>query len=187
MLQTAVRQLAEWKALVGRREFRVHVNLSPVEFRHPGLVEGVTGIIEEYGVDPAALLLEITETGLMTSDSESIDLLFKLRDAGVGLGIDDFGTGYSSIGYLGRLPVDTVKLDRALISGIGSSPYEYGLARAILELLDSAGLRVVAEGIETEAQVAHLRALSCRWGQGFHLARPALPEMTTALLTNDRR
>jgi len=187
VLQTAVRQLAEWKALVGRREFRVHVNLSPVEFRHPGLVEGVTGIIEEYGVDPAALLLEITETGLMTSDSESIDLLFKLRDAGVGLGIDDFGTGYSSIGYLGRLPVDTVKLDRALISGIGSSPYEYGLARAILELLDSAGLRVVAEGIETEAQVAHLRALSCRWGQGFHLARPALPEMTTALLTNDRR
>ena len=185
VLETAVRQLAHWKKLAGDREFRVHVNLSPVEFLHPGLVEGVTGIVERYGVDPAGLLLEITETGLMTNGSEAIDLLHKLRDAGIGLGIDDFGTGYSSISYLGRLPVDTVKLDRALVSGVASSTYEYGLARAIFELLDSAGLRVVAEGIETEAQVAHLRALSCRYGQGFHLARPALPEVTTALLTRD--
>ncbi|MDX6250140.1 MAG: diguanylate cyclase [Kribbellaceae bacterium] len=183
VLETAVRQLAQWKALVGDREFRVHVNLSPVELRHPGVVEGIIDTVEHYAVDPASLLLEITETGLMTNGNEAIDLLQKLRDAGVGLGIDDFGTGYSSISYLGRLPVDTVKLDRALISGIASSPYEYGLARAILELLDSAGLRVVAEGIETAAQVAHLRALSCRYGQGFHLARPALAETTTALIT----
>jgi diguanylate cyclase len=122
----------------------------------------------------------------MTNGHEAIDLLHKLRDSGLGLGIDDFGTGYSSISYLGRLPVDTVKLDRALISGIASSPYEYGLARAILEMMESAGLRVVAEGIETEAQVAHLRALSCRYGQGYHLARPAPAEMTTALLTSDQ-
>ena len=182
VLETAVRQLAQWKKLAGDREFRVHVNLSPVEFLHPGLVEGVTDIVDRCAVDPAGLLLEITETGLMTNGTEAIDLLHKLRDAGVGLGIDDFGTGYSSISYLGRLPVDTVKLDRALISGIASSPSEYGLARAILEMMDSAGLRVVAEGIETEAQVAHLRALSCRYGQGFHLARPALPEVTTALI-----
>ncbi|HEY3003911.1 MAG TPA: bifunctional diguanylate cyclase/phosphodiesterase [Kribbellaceae bacterium] len=187
VVRTAVRQLAGWKTLTGDREFRVHVNLSPVEFRHPGLVEGVTDALAAYDVDPAGLLLEITETGLMTGGGEPLDLLHKLRDAGVGLGIDDFGTGYSSIGYLGRLPVDTVKLDRALIAGIGSSPYEYGLARAILELLDSAGLRVVAEGIETVAQVAHLRALNCRWGQGFHLARPALPEATTALLMSGTR
>jgi diguanylate cyclase (GGDEF)-like protein len=186
VLETAVRQLADWKRLTGDRQFRVHVNLSPVEFRHPGLVEGVIDIVDRYAVDPAGLLLEITETGLMTNGTEAIDLLHKLRDAGLGLGIDDFGTGYSSISYLGRLPVDTVKLDRALISGIASSPYEYGLARAILEMMDSAGLRVVAEGIETEAQVAHLRALSCRYGQGFHLARPALPEVTTALLTSGK-
>jgi diguanylate cyclase (GGDEF)-like protein len=186
VLETAVRQLAHWKKLTGDHEFRVHVNLSPVEFRHPGLVEGVIDIVDRYAVDPAGLLLEITETGLMTNGHEAIDLLHKLRDAGIGLGIDDFGTGYSSISYLGRLPVDTVKLDRALISGIASSPYEYGLARAILEMMDSAGLRVVAEGIETEAQVAHLRALSCRYGQGFHLARPALPEVTTAMLTSDK-
>ncbi len=185
VLETAVRQLAEWKELTGDREFRVHVNLSPVEFRHPGLVEGVIDIVGRYGVDPGGLLLEITETGLMTNSHEAIDLLHKLRDAGIGLGIDDFGTGYSSISYLGRLPVDTVKLDRALISGIASSPYEYGLARAILEMMDSAGLRVVAEGIETEAQVAHLRALSCRYGQGYHLARPAPAKVTTAMLTSD--
>jgi diguanylate cyclase (GGDEF)-like protein len=184
VLETAVRQLAEWKKLTGDHEFRVHVNLSPVEFRHPGLVEGVMDIVDRYAVNPAGLLLEITETGLMTDGHEAIDLLRKLRDAGFGLGIDDFGTGYSSISYLGRLPVDTVKLDRALIAGIASSPYEYGLARAILEMMDSAGLRVVAEGIESEAQVAHLRALSCRYGQGYHLARPALPEVTTALLTS---
>ncbi|MDX6236922.1 MAG: diguanylate cyclase [Kribbellaceae bacterium] len=185
VLEAAVRQLADWMPLIGDREFRVHVNLSPVEIRQSGLVEDVSNILTTYGADPAKMLVEITETELMTNYETSLEALRGLRDAGLGIGIDDFGTGYSSISYLGQLPVDTVKLDRSLISGIASSPFEYGLARAILELMHSAGLRVIAEGIENQAQVAHLRALDCRYGQGFHLARPAPAEATTAGLERD--
>jgi EAL domain-containing protein (putative c-di-GMP-specific phosphodiesterase class I) len=185
VLEAAVRQLADWMPLIGDREFRVHVNLSPVEIRQAGLVEDVSDVLTKYGADPAKMLVEITETQLMTNYETSLEALRGLRDAGLGIGIDDFGTGYSSISYLGQLPVDTVKLDRSLISGIASSSFEYGLARAILELMHSAGLRVIAEGIETEAQVAHLRALDCRYGQGFHLARPAPAEATTAGLERD--
>lgn len=182
VIKTATDQLCRWREQARDGEFRVHVNLSPVEFRHPGLVEYVADVVGGSGIDPADLLLEITETGLMTADDDSVDQLHKLRELGVGLGIDDFGTGYSSIGYLGRLPVDTVKLDRSLITEIGSSPYAYGLAGAIVELLDSARMRIIAEGIETEVQVAHLRALACHYGQGFHLGRPAPAEaMSTHL------
>jgi diguanylate cyclase (GGDEF)-like protein len=185
VLEAAARQLADWMPLIGDREFRVHVNLSPVEIREPGLVHDVSSVLAKYDADPAKMLVEITETELMTNYETSLEALRGLRDAGLGIGIDDFGTGYSSISYLGQLPVDTVKLDRSLISGIASSPFEYGLARAILDLMNSAGLRVIAEGVETEAQVAHLRALDCRYGQGFHLARPAPAEATTALLERD--
>ena len=180
VLDTAVGQLAAWLRYVSP-EFRVHVNLSPWEFQHPGLVDSIAASLERHHVRPSSLLLEITETGL-TGGVESMDVLGELEDLGVGLGIDDFGTGYSSISYLRELPVDTVKLDRSLISGVASSPPEYALTRAILELIDSTGLRVVAEGIESAVQVAHLRALNCRYGQGFHLARPAAAEQMTTRL-----
>jgi EAL domain-containing protein (putative c-di-GMP-specific phosphodiesterase class I) len=185
VLEAAARQLADWMPLIGDREFRVHVNLSPVEIRQSGLVHDVSSMLAKYDADPAKMLVEVTESELMTNYETSLEALRGLRDAGLGIGIDDFGTGYSSISYLGQLPVDTVKLDRSLISGIASSPFQYGLARAILELMNSAGLRVIAEGVETEAQVAHLRALDCPYGQGFHLARPAPAEATTALLERD--
>ena len=180
VLDTAVGQLAGWHGLAAP-EFRVHVNLSSREFQHPGLVDAIADSLDRHHVRPGSLLLEITETGLTAGD-QSMDVLRKLEDLGVGLGIDDFGTGYSSISYLRELPVDTVKLDRSLISGVASSPHEYALTRAILELMDSTGLRVVAEGIESAVQVAHLRALNCRYGQGFHLARPAVAERITTRL-----
>lgn len=163
VLDTAVGQLAAWHGLM-TPESRVHVNHSPREFQYPGLVDTIADTLDRHHVRPTSLLLEITETGL-TGGVESMEVLRKLDDIRGSLGIDDFGIGYSSISYLRDLPFDTVKLNRSLISGVASSPHEYGLTRAILELIDSTGLRVVAEGIESAVQVAHLRALNCRCGQ----------------------
>jgi EAL domain-containing protein (putative c-di-GMP-specific phosphodiesterase class I) len=153
--------------------FRMHVNVSPFELREPGYVDTVSAALARHGVPPAALLLELTETALMTSESDIISVLADLRAVGVEIGIDDFGTGYSSIARLHRMPVDTVKLDRSLIAGIGTSPVEFDLVRAVFRLLETSGVRVVAEGVETAVQVAHLRALGCRLGQGLLLGPPA--------------
>ena len=181
VLDTAVGQLAEWMPLIGE-DFRMHVNLSPVETWHPGFLDRVVASLDRHGMPPSMLLLEITETGLMTSAPEPMSLLNDLKRVGVDLGIDDFGTGYSSISYLRELPVDVVKLDRSITSGVATSPAEYDLARSVFGLMRAAGLKVIAEGIETAVQVAHLRALECRYGQGFHLARPTSAEQVTAML-----
>jgi len=153
-------------------DFRMHVNVSPFEMREPGYVESVVAALARHGVPASALLLELTETSLMTSERDIISVLADLRAVGVAIGIDDFGTGYSSIARLHRMPVDTVKVDRSLIAGIGTSSVEFDLVRAVFRLLDTAGVQVVAEGVETAVQVAHLRALGCRLGQGLLLGPP---------------
>jgi EAL domain-containing protein (putative c-di-GMP-specific phosphodiesterase class I) len=153
--------------------FRMHVNASPFELREPGYVDSVSAALARHGVPPSSLLLELTETALMTSETNLISVLADLRAAGVEIGIDDFGTGYSSIARLHRLPVDTVKVDRSLIADIGTSSVEFDLVRAVFKLLETAGVQVVAEGVETAVQVAHLRALGCRLGQGLLLGHPA--------------
>ncbi|WP_133241246.1 putative bifunctional diguanylate cyclase/phosphodiesterase [Nocardioides gansuensis] len=181
VLDAAVSQLSQWQRLVGTG-FRLHVNLSPLEMRQPRLVAQVVDALDRHGVPAEQLLLEITETGLMTADDGSVPRLEELREIGVALGIDDFGTGYSSISYLRELPVDMVKLDRSLTSLVAASPDEYALTRAIFGLMRSSGLEIVAEGIEEHVQVAHLRAIRCRYGQGYLLARPAGPEVVAALL-----
>ena len=181
VLETAVAQLGEWQPLV-RDGFRLHVNLSPLEILQAGLVDRVSDVLDRHGVPSARLLLEITETGLVTSEGEAVSRLEELHAVGVGLGIDDFGTGYSSISYLRELPVDMVKIDRSLTSLVASSPEEYALTRAIFALVRSSGMEIVAEGIEEHVQMAHLRAMRCRLGQGYLLARPAGPEVVGDLL-----
>jgi EAL domain-containing protein (putative c-di-GMP-specific phosphodiesterase class I) len=181
VLDAAVAQLAEWEPVVADG-FRLHVNVSPWEIRQPRLVPEVADVLDRHDVPAARLLLEITETGLMTADDAAVPRLEELREVGVALGIDDFGTGYSSISYLRELPVDLVKVDRSLTSLVASSPEEYALTRAIFGLLRSSGLEVVAEGIEEHVQVAHLRAMRCRYGQGYLLARPGAPDAVGDLL-----
>ena len=139
----------------------VHVNVSPVELRDPGYAERVADLLGRHAVPPAGLLLEVTETDVMTGDADVLATLLRLRRLGVGIGIDDFGTGYSSISHLHRLPVDTVKVDRSLIAGIATSPADLDLVRAVLALLATAPVEVVVE-----------RALGCDLAQGYHLGRP---------------
>jgi len=151
---------------------RVSVNLSPVELRHPLVVERVREVLTTYALPPSALVLEVTESGLVTNSGDSLASLRALAALGVGIAIDDFGTGYSSISYLRELPATIVKIDRSLTDGIATDANQYALTRAIFALVDAVGLEVVAEGVETAAQVAHLRALGCTLAQGYHFARP---------------
>ena len=150
----------------------VHVNVSPGELRDPGYAERVADLLGRHAVPPPGLLLEVTETDVMTGDEDVLATLLRLRRLGVRIGIDDFGTGYSSISHLHRLPVDTVKVDRSLVAGIATSPADLDLVRAVLALLATAPVDVVVEGVETADQVDCLRLLGCELAQGYHLGRP---------------
>lgn len=182
VLARALAQVAGWTRQV-RPDFRLHVNVSPIELREPSYVDHVASLLELFHVAPANLLLEITETALITDEPVVRSTLLALRSLGVGLGIDDFGTGYSSISHLGRLPVEVVKVDRSLVAGIGRDAGDFRLARAVLELVSTLGVTIVAEGIESAVEAAHLRAMGCTYGQGYHLGRPVPPEQ---LLTGGR-
>jgi EAL domain-containing protein (putative c-di-GMP-specific phosphodiesterase class I) len=171
VLDRALAVTAEVRRRVGE-PFLMHVNVSPIELRDPRYVEGVRAALARHDVPPSMLLLELTETALMSADVDVVPVLAELRAVGVRIGIDDFGTGYSSIARLHRLPVDTVKVDRSLISGIATSPEEFDLVSAVFRLLSTTGVRVVAEGVETAVQVAHLRAVGCRLAQGLLLGAP---------------
>lgn len=183
VLVEAVRQLAQWrKDLALPATFRVHVNVSPVQFHSAAFVPFVQQTLEGYAVPAASLVLEITETGLMSDETEIVDTLRDLRSLGVGLAIDDFGMGYSSISYLRRLPVDTVKIDRSLIDGLDTDPQQHRLVAAIVQLIDAVSLTPIAEGVETASQATQLHALGCSYGQGYHLGRPASAEVMTEVL-----
>jgi diguanylate cyclase len=186
VIREGIHQLQEWQhELALPPSFRLHVNTSPVEFRSSGLVPFVLHTLTHHHVPASSLVLEITESGLMTDEDEIMQALRDLRSAGVGLAIDDFGTGYSSISYLRRLPVDTVKIDRSLVTGIETDPSERRLVAAIIQLIAAVSLTPIAEGVETAEQAAQLRALGCPYGQGHHLGRPVAAGEMTELLRVD--
>lgn len=171
VLDRALAQTNTWVERLGLG-FRMHVNVSPLELREPSYVDHLEAALERSGVNPVNLLLEITETAAVTEELTVRSALHQLRDLGVGLGIDDFGTGYSSIAHLRSLPIDTVKLDRSLVSGIATESRSFTLARSVLTLVNTLGVTIVAEGIEDAVEAAHLQAMGCWFGQGFHLGRP---------------
>ena len=146
----------------------ISVNLSAKQLQSESIVSDVSEALELSGLDPTTLVLEITETVMMTDSDTAIARLNELKELGVRIALDDFGTGYSSLSYLSRFPVDILKMDRSFLSGDG----EVTLAAAIIAIGDRLGLEVVAEGIEREEQTASLRQLGCELGQGFLFARP---------------
>ena len=183
VLRTAVAQLAAWRsAFLRGHEFAMHVNVSPIELRTPRFAEGVLDCLAEHGVPPGDLVLEMTESHLMGEDAGTLSALERLRTAGVAVAVDDFGTGYSSVGYLRRMFLDAVKIDRSLITGLDTDPQQHRVAAAILAIVDAFGLEAVAEGVETAEQAERLRALGCRYGQGYLWGLPLPAEGMTALL-----
>jgi diguanylate cyclase (GGDEF)-like protein len=174
VLQAACAQVAAWQKSV-RPDLRMSVNISVGQIADGKRLYGaVEAAVKAAAIDPACLELEITESHLMTNIEEKVALLDRLGALGVGLAIDDFGTGYSSLSYLKRLPVDTIKIDGSFVRDIGVDPNDEAIITAILAMAHSLRLSVVAEGVETEAQLKALKSLGCDEYQGY-LASPALP------------
>jgi EAL domain-containing protein (putative c-di-GMP-specific phosphodiesterase class I) len=161
------------------------VNLSARQFAQPELVEEVRGILQETGLDPSTLEIEITESILMDQSETGIRTLRQLRDLGVHLVLDDFGTGYSSLSYLKHLPLDTIKIDRTFVAGLDGET-DRSIVDAVISLAHGLRIGTVAEGIETEAQFEQLRAMGCDLGQGYLFARP-LPAVEAGRLLTGRR
>jgi diguanylate cyclase (GGDEF)-like protein len=162
------------------------VNLSVRQLQQPDLLEDVAGALDASGLDPDELMLEITESVLVTDQETMLERLAELRVLGVHLAIDDFGTGYSSLAYLRHLPVDTLKLAKPFVDGLLHGREEAALTNAILRIADLLGLQVIAEGIEQEAQARELEGLGCRYGQGYHFARPLDQFAVEALLVAEQ-
>ncbi|MDX6560360.1 MAG: hypothetical protein QOD65_174 [Gaiellales bacterium] len=152
-------------------DFTIAVNLSVKQLQHPNVIADVRAALEDSGIDPRMLVLEITETVMMADYELASRRLHQLKDLGVRIAMDDFGTGYSSLSYLSRFPVDILKMDRSFLSA-NASPQTANLAAAIVALGESLELEVIAEGIELSDQYQALRTLGCDLGQGFFIARP---------------
>ena len=158
------------------------VNLSARQFRHPELVEEVSAILSETGMDPHDLALEITESAIMENRSSAEDILRALKNLHVRLVMDDFGTGYSSITNLKRFPVDALKMDRSMVEGVDYDPENRAVLSATIGLAHALGLEVVAEGVETTEQLYELRSIGCDVAQGYYWQRPSTSEKTTEVL-----
>ncbi len=183
VLHSALAQLGVWRATVlGSADFALHVNVSPIELRSPGFADDVLASLARHRISPVDLMIEVTETQLTGEDAQTFHALETLRAAGVSVAVDDFGTGYSSIGYVRQKFLDVAKIDRSLITGLDTDPQQQRVAAAILAIVDAFGLDAVAEGVETAAQAEELRALGCRYGQGFHWCRPLPADTMTGHL-----
>ena len=171
VLRTALAQARQWRD-AGHTELVVAVNLSMVQFRHPGLVDMVGRALADSNVPPQMLELELTESIAMDAPEQVIAIVRQLYDLGVQLSIDDFGTGYSSFSYIPRLKVHKLKIDQSFVRHLGEDPSAPHIVRAIIGLAQSLGLETIAEGVETVAQRDVLLGLGCDTGQGYHFSRP---------------
>ena len=187
VLRHACRQARAWQLRQpGRAPLHINVNLSSRQLRDPGLVAEVAQALDDAGLDPRHLVLEITETTLVGSGEEVTATLNALRRLGVRFALDDFGTGYSSLSHLHRFPIDVVKIDKSFIDVVTGEPPDTAVARAIIQIGQTLELETVAEGIEAAEQACRLAELGCLLGQGYHFARPLEPEAISALLDRAR-
>jgi len=171
VIRSVCQQIAMWqRSAIGAVE--VSVNVSGHQLIEGDLIADIARILTETGVEPHWLEVELTEGSLMENTQHTIASLQRLRAMGVKISIDDFGTGYSSLAYLRRFPIDTLKIDIAFIREVTSNPQDAAITRTIIELAHSLSLRVVAEGVETQAQLAFLKEAGCDQIQGYLFSRP---------------
>ncbi len=179
VLHKACQQAAQWQR-AGLPPMRIAVNLSPLQFTQPTLIESVTAALRNSGLDPQNLELEITENFLVDNVDNAIVTLRKLHELGVQLAVDDFGTGYSSLSYLKKFPLNSLKIDRSFVRDISNGEGDAAIAEAIVALGQTLRLRVMAEGVETEEQLYFLRTRGCDQAQGFLIGEPLPPEKVPA-------
>ncbi len=173
VLEEACRQARRWHdRFPDRPPLKVCVNLSGKQLQHQALVEEIDDALQETGLDPTALNLEITESVVMEDAPSTLATLQELKELGVNLTIDDFGTGYLSLSRLRRFPVGYLKIDRSFVVGLGKDPDDTVLVSGMVSLAHSLGLKVVAEGVETAEQLARLREMGCEFAQGYYFSKP---------------
>ena len=183
VLETACARARSWqREFPSEPRLGISVNFSGCQFRDPGLVGDVERALARSGLAASDLTLEVTETPALEDKVETKAALRGLKALGVRLAIDDFGEGCAGLGSLSRCPIDEIKIDRAYVDGLGRSPAEAALVRAVVVYAQALGIVVTAEGIETAGQLAAVRALGCVRGQGFYFARPMTAEEMTVLL-----
>ncbi|MFJ3216712.1 putative bifunctional diguanylate cyclase/phosphodiesterase [Kitasatospora sp. NPDC086801] len=189
VLERAAQEAAAWhaassatRAAAGLPPLRVNVNVSARQFRDAGFVDVVRAALRSSGIDPHALVLELTESVLMRRDDRVHADMATLGELGVGIAIDDFGTGYSSLSYLREFPISILKIDKSFIDGLGLSPQQYALVEGITRIADTLGVRVIAEGIEHPEQRDLLAAMGCPLGQGYLFAHPMTAPQARALV-----
>ena len=185
VLEQACRQLVQWQwQSPDNRRLFMSVNLSARQMAQTKLVDQIKQVLEDTNLDPGLLKLEITEGAVMENAEMAVTVLKQLKALGVQLSVDDFGTGYSSLSYLHRFPLDTLKIDQSFVSRIGEADENGEIVRTIVTLAENMGMDVVAEGIETLAQLRELKRLNCRYGQGYLFARPLNTSAATAWISN---
>jgi diguanylate cyclase (GGDEF)-like protein/PAS domain S-box-containing protein len=181
VLREACKQARTWVD-AGLPLATMAVNISAMEFQEENFLEGVFAILKDTGLDPRSLELELTESVLMKRAESAASVLQTLRARGVQIAVDDFGTGYSSLSYLKRFPVDVLKIDQSFVRQITTTPDETTIVTAVMSMGRSLKLRVVAEGVETQKELAFLQAHQCEEAQGYYFSRPVLPQQFAKLL-----
>jgi EAL domain-containing protein (putative c-di-GMP-specific phosphodiesterase class I) len=183
VLREACAAAARWRREPAGRGLEVAVNLSPRQLGSVDLLDVVSKAIDDAGLEPSALCLEITETALMADMRSATETLQSLKRVGVRLAIDDFGIGYSSLMHLKQLlPVDLLKIDKSFVDGVIEFAEDRAIVEAVIHLAASLGVEAIAEGVETGEQASALRAMHCGLAQGFHFARPESVETISELL-----
>ena len=187
VLEEACRRAKWWQeSNPGTPSLVLSVNLSAKQLRRPELATTVEQIVERTGLRASCLALDVTETVYVKALEGNTAALDGLKKAGVRISIDDFGMGYSSLSYLKRLPADVLKIDKTFVAGLGEDIEDTAIVRMVIELAHTLGMEVVAEGVESEGQMASLREMGCDMVQGYHLARPLLPEEVPGFLARQR-
>jgi diguanylate cyclase (GGDEF)-like protein/PAS domain S-box-containing protein len=181
VLQQACKQAQAW-ASAGLPRTSMAVNVSAKQFRGGSFLKDLLATLEETGLDPRLLELELTESVLMKHAESAVSILETLRDSGVQVAVDDFGTGYSSLSYLRKFPIDCLKIDQSFVGRIGLAADDASIVTAVISMAGSLKLRVVAEGVETLEQADFLRAQACDQAQGYYFSRPVIPEQFASLL-----
>jgi diguanylate cyclase (GGDEF)-like protein/PAS domain S-box-containing protein len=182
VIARSIAQLAAWQRLAPATPLTMHVNISGRDLARKSLPGHVLQTLQQHGVAPRTLTLEITETTLMQQIDVALATMNRMRESGVRFSIDDFGTGYSSLAYLSTLPIDSLKIDRSFVMGMQTKPQNVEIVRAVMTLGQALGRRVIAEGIETQEQLSTLLTLGVPVGQGFLLSRPLPAEKAEALI-----
>ncbi len=185
-LKTACQEAVHWQR-PDHPPVTVGLNFTPGMFALRDLPERICHALEVTGLPPECLEIEITEHAFMETREHTVETLDALRKLGIKIALDDFGTGFSAMGYLGRLPLDSMKIDRAFVTDLPGSPVANGIARAVAMLAESCGLDSIAEGVEREDQVTALQVLRCGYAQGFYFSRPVEgTEIRTMIRSGDR-